>query len=196
MNVNARAPLPPLIKANAEVIELNAIGVNTFAARAVYRNKLGREVQHLPELDFLLPQCFFRLLPIVDIDVASVPTDNLSGVVKRGEDTLEEPAVFSIEPPEACFHLEGLTLRQCGSPHDLYFLAFVGMICPCPTRPHCLFQLHSRVIQPALVNKVDPAIGSCAPVQSWDSVDNSVNSIFGFLGFGDVRYRPNKLEVA
>src|SRR5713101_1737633 len=196
VSVSARAPLQPLIKANAEVIEHHAIGIKTFAAGAEYRNKLGREIHDLSDLDFLLPNFIFRLLPVVDIDVASVPTDNLSGVVKQGEDALEEPAVFSVEPPETCFHLEGLTLRHSGSPLDLYFLNFVGMICCCPTPPQCLFQRHSRVIQPALVDKVDPAVGSRAPVESRDSVDNSANSIFRLLGFGDVSYRPNKLEVA
>jgi hypothetical protein len=44
VNVSGRAPLPPLIKANAEVIEHHAIGVKTFAAGAEYRNKLGREI--------------------------------------------------------------------------------------------------------------------------------------------------------
>src|SRR5260370_38125342 len=194
--MSAWAPLQPLIKANAEVIEHHGIGVKTFAASAVYRNQLGREIHDLSDLDFLLPNFIFRLLPVVDIDVASVPTENLSGAVKQGEDALEEPAVFSVEPPEACFHLEGLTLRHRSSPLDLYFLNFVGMICRCPTPPQCLFQRHSRVIQPALVNKVDPAVGSRAPVQSRTRVNNSLNSIFRFLRSGSLRYRPNKLEAA
>jgi len=37
VNVNAKAPLPPLIKANAEVIEHHAIGVKTFAVGTEYR---------------------------------------------------------------------------------------------------------------------------------------------------------------
>src|SRR5260370_27489284 len=98
--MSAWAPLQPLIKANAEVIEHHAIGVKTFAARAVYRNQLGREIHDLSDLDFLLPNFIFPLLPVVDIDVASLPTDNLSAVVKTGQDSPDKPALFSLYPPD------------------------------------------------------------------------------------------------
>src|SRR6266404_5564887 len=42
--------LPPLLKTQAQVIESNAVDVETFPIGSVYRNKLGREVQDLPKL--------------------------------------------------------------------------------------------------------------------------------------------------
>src|ERR1700722_1942881 len=48
--------LPPLIKTKADVIERDAIGIQTFAVGPVYRNKLRREVQHLPEFFLTFPK--------------------------------------------------------------------------------------------------------------------------------------------
>jgi hypothetical protein len=118
----------------------------------------------MPELHLLLPEFLFRLLPVVDIDVASVPTENVSGAVKQGRDAFQEPSVFSVEPPEAGLYVEGFPFRQRRSPFDLYLLEFVGMICRRPTLAQRLFQRHSRVIQPALINKVDATVWSRTPV--------------------------------
>src|SRR4029077_5165526 len=67
VSVSARAPLQPLIKANAEVIEHHAIGVETFAAGAEYRNKLRREVQHLPEFCLFFADLIFRPLAVSNV---------------------------------------------------------------------------------------------------------------------------------
>src|ERR1700693_1727552 len=48
--------LLPFFKANAEVIEHDAVGIKTFAVRSKYCNKLRCEVQHLPELHFTSAQ--------------------------------------------------------------------------------------------------------------------------------------------
>src|SRR6266849_776911 len=67
VSMSASAPLPPLIKANAEVIEHHAIGVKTFVAGAVYRNKLGREIHDLSDLYLSLPDHRFCLALLADI---------------------------------------------------------------------------------------------------------------------------------
>src|SRR6266850_3228834 len=56
--------LPPLFKTKADVIERNAVGVNTFAVGSKYGNLLRREVQHLTELHFLLPDLFLGRLAL------------------------------------------------------------------------------------------------------------------------------------
>src|SRR5258708_35295709 len=68
---SARAPLQPLIKANAEVIEHHAIGVKTFAAGTEYRNKLGREIHDLSDLTLSLPDHRFCLALLADISSRS-----------------------------------------------------------------------------------------------------------------------------
>src|SRR5258706_7915032 len=68
--MNERAPrfcLPPLINTKAGVIERNAIGIQTFAVGSVYRNKLRREVQHLPKFLLTLPKRVDQLLLLSDI---------------------------------------------------------------------------------------------------------------------------------
>src|SRR5947208_1817806 len=60
--------LPPLIKTKADVIERNAIGIKTFTIGSKYRNLLGREVQDLTELHFLLPDLFLGRLALSDVD--------------------------------------------------------------------------------------------------------------------------------
>ncbi len=58
----------------------------------------------------------FRLLQVVDINIASIPTEHASGVVKQRESAFQEPPVFSIEPPETGFYLQGFPFRHGGSP--------------------------------------------------------------------------------
>src|SRR5580692_8890629 len=68
MNVcTRRLCLPPLFETNAEVVEGNAIGIQTFAVGPVDRNKLRREVQHLPKFLLTFPKRLDQLLLLSDI---------------------------------------------------------------------------------------------------------------------------------
>src|SRR5438067_9322822 len=60
--------MPPLIKTNADVIQRNAIGIKTFTIGSKYRNLLRREVQHLPELHFLLLDLFLGALLFAQVE--------------------------------------------------------------------------------------------------------------------------------
>src|SRR5438445_4370899 len=60
--------LPPLFKTKADVIEPNAVGIKTFTIGSKYRNLLRREVQHLPELHFLLPDLFLGALLFAQLE--------------------------------------------------------------------------------------------------------------------------------
>src|SRR5258708_32554100 len=59
--------LLPLFKSKAEVIEQSAVGIKPFTTGSKYRNLLGRDVQDLPKLHFLLPDLFLGRLTFGDI---------------------------------------------------------------------------------------------------------------------------------
>src|SRR5580658_5756051 len=48
-------------KSSAEVIEQDAVSVKTFAVGTEYHGKIGREVQHLPEVRFATLQLLVQL---------------------------------------------------------------------------------------------------------------------------------------
>src|SRR5580704_12143857 len=83
VSVSARAPLQPLIKADAEVIEHHAIGVKTFAARAEYRNKLGREIHDLSDLTLSLPDHRFCAALLADISNRSHELEVAQAIPRR-----------------------------------------------------------------------------------------------------------------
>src|SRR5260370_21146942 len=69
MNLIAKAPsLPPLIQTHAKVIERGAIGIERASIRPKYSEVLRREVQHLTEFHFLLPDLFFGPLLVAQIE--------------------------------------------------------------------------------------------------------------------------------
>jgi hypothetical protein len=47
----------------------------------------------------------------LDIGVISVSSENVSHAVKQGAGASQKPAVFSVEPPDARFCFERLSLR-------------------------------------------------------------------------------------
>src|SRR5580698_5753957 len=57
----------PFFEAKTEVLEHDPVGVKAFTIRPVHRNQLRRQVQHLLELYFLLPDLFFGCLTFRDI---------------------------------------------------------------------------------------------------------------------------------
>src|SRR5437879_4470806 len=56
--------LPPLIKTHAKELERGAIGIQWASIRPKYTEVLRCEVQHLPELHFLLPDLSFAIFEI------------------------------------------------------------------------------------------------------------------------------------
>src|SRR5438132_1359759 len=65
---NSSGFLPPLFKTKADVIERNAVGIKTFTTGSTYRNLLGREVHHLTELQFPLPDLFLGPLLFAQVE--------------------------------------------------------------------------------------------------------------------------------
>src|ERR1700722_17248401 len=76
---NSSRCLPPLFKTNADVIEPHAVGIKTFTTGSKYRNVLRREVQHLPELHFLLPDHLLGGLPLRDVDHSTHKFNEIAG---------------------------------------------------------------------------------------------------------------------
>src|SRR5271165_4054692 len=76
-------PQPPLFKTKAPVIEHDAVGVKAFTIRPVYRNKLRRQVENLPELDFLPSDLFLGCLALGDIDDRTQKLDEISRSIKH-----------------------------------------------------------------------------------------------------------------
>ena len=71
--------LPPFLKTKADVIERNAVGIKTFTTGSKYRNLLGREVQHLTELHFLLPDLFLGRLALRHVDHSAHKFNEMAG---------------------------------------------------------------------------------------------------------------------
>src|ERR1700759_1131516 len=115
-NQPARTFLSPLIKTNAEVIERHTVGINTFAAGFVYRNRLRREVQHLSELHFLCQKPLFCMLVLFNIEINSYPTQQSSIAGPEGFRATEEPAVRSFSVTNPLTKLSRAAGAQTGFP--------------------------------------------------------------------------------
>src|SRR5579862_8995821 len=60
--------LPPLLKTKANVIKPDAVAIKAFTTGSKYSNLLRREVQHLTEFQFLLPNLLLGRLTLSDVD--------------------------------------------------------------------------------------------------------------------------------
>src|ERR1700750_3248574 len=127
VNHTARTFLSPLIKTNAEVIERHTVGINTFAAGFVYRNKLRREVQHLSELHFLCLKLLFRMLVLFIIEINSYPTQQSSIAGSERFGAAAEPAVLSFSVTNPLTELTGAASAQTGCPNSPRFFLVVRM---------------------------------------------------------------------
>ena len=58
----------PSVEVDTEILERCAIGIQWASIRPKNTDLLRREIQHLPELHFLLPDLFLGLLALGDID--------------------------------------------------------------------------------------------------------------------------------
>src|SRR6266403_95731 len=104
VNVNAKAPLPPLIKANAEVIEHHAIGVKTFAVGTEYRNKLRREVQHLPELHFTSAPFLLCAFTFSNVDHSAHKFNEIAG---RAQNRM----TYDVNVPDGAIRMHDAVVR-------------------------------------------------------------------------------------
>src|SRR6478672_12872961 len=85
--------LPPFIT-KTQVIEQNAVGVKTFSVGSKYGNQLRREVQHLTELHFLLPDLFLGRLTLGDVDHSTDEFMQIAGSV-------EDRTAYDVNVPDS-----------------------------------------------------------------------------------------------
>src|SRR5579862_591247 len=88
--------VPPLFETTAKVIERNAVGIKAIAVGSVHRNNLRREVQHLPELRFLLADFVLRPLAIFDVGRDPIPLDDVSIIITERYSAVQLPAILPI----------------------------------------------------------------------------------------------------
>src|SRR6202161_2565676 len=112
--MNERAPsfcLPPLINTKAGVIERSAIGIKTFAVASVYRNKLRREVQHLPKFLLTFPKRLDQLLLLSDIHPRAHESPK-SPRLSRGNAHATDASNLSVRPHDSLREVECPMGRQ------------------------------------------------------------------------------------
>src|SRR5260370_27577484 len=84
--------LLPLFKTKAGVLERNTVGIKTFTAGSKYHNLLRREVHHLTELHFLLPDFFLGGFALSDVDHRTgVLNEICAGAENRMTDAVNVP---------------------------------------------------------------------------------------------------------
>src|SRR5258707_1433739 len=101
--MNERAPsfcLPPLINTKAGVIERNAIGIQTFAVGSIHRNKLRREVQHLPKFLLTFPKRLDQLLLLSDIHSRADESPESSFLSRENAHATDAPNLAA-RPPDS-----------------------------------------------------------------------------------------------
>jgi len=60
------------------------------------------------EFAFVLPQLLFCPLEVLNIRIRCVPSDDLAELVTQRFNTEQEPAIFTVVPPQAVFDLTRL----------------------------------------------------------------------------------------
>src|SRR6266404_3605106 len=132
----------------------------------------------------------------MDIRIAAVPSEDVSGAVNQRTATAEKPTVRSIGPSEARLDLAGFSLRYEYSPLAQHSLDIIGMHHIRPARSNSLFERHSRVIHPAAVHKIDDALRSLRPELSRDGVDDQPSPVFRLPRGCYVHQGSHKFDVA
>src|SRR5579863_82619 len=134
MNERRRSScLPPLFETEAQIIKCNSVGIETFAIGSVYRNKLRREIQQLPQLCLLFADFVFRPLPIFNVGEDTVPSDDVASLIPHRDATTQLPTILPISASETNVVLVGLAAGGGREPLSLVSLQIIGVNCRLPT---------------------------------------------------------------
>src|SRR5207302_6628375 len=122
---------------------------------------------------------------VLDIYGYSVPLNDVSLLVAQRWGSNHEPAILSVSPPQTHFILRGFPSGQVSEPlfHDTWKI--LGMNWP---RWLFNFLLQSKpcIVQPALIDKIDGAIGSKGPYHRGKRVDDEPDAILGLFHLFDI----------
>ncbi len=145
---------------------------------------MRRQLEQLIEMRRLLLQLLLGPLAILDIHRLSIPLDQVALVVELRHAPKQEPAIHPVVPPQACFRLAGPAGRQERAP----IIQQCGQVCRAdcrlPAAADRLPEREARVLQPALVEEIDAAVGQGGPDQSWNGIDRETILV---VQSGDVR---------
>src|ERR1700681_3112146 len=67
MNLRSTVALTPLVESDAVIRERDSVRIQALGPGSQDADKLGREIQHLPELCFLFPDLFLGRLTLRDV---------------------------------------------------------------------------------------------------------------------------------
>src|SRR5260370_2036643 len=102
---NISGYLLPLFKTEADVIERNTIGIKTFTTGSKYHNLLRREVHHLTELHFLLPDLFLSGFALSDVD-------HRTGVLNEISARAENRMTNAVNVPDAAIRMHNAIIHS------------------------------------------------------------------------------------
>src|SRR5260221_1629950 len=123
-------------------------------------------------------QLLTRCLELLDVRTRSIPLDNVPLLVEQRDGPDQEPAIFAVGAPQPQLILGGfagghLRLPLLDDPWNVVGMNGAGGLLD------VLLQRKACVVQPALIEEVDNAVGPKAPGHDVDRVDDDPDTIFG-----------------
>src|ERR1700693_2215904 len=98
MSRSRKALVPPFVKNDAQVIERGAVCIEAFTVRPVHRNKLGNEVDYLPELHFTSAQSLLCSFTLSDVDHSA---DKFNELARRAQNRMSN----DVNVPDAAIRM-------------------------------------------------------------------------------------------
>ena len=139
------------------------------------------------------PRLAFRSLAVVNIDGYPVPLNQVSLPVAQRRGANQEPAIFSVSPPQTHFILGGFPSGHVHEPlfHDSWKIFWMNWACRVFD---FLLQSETRIVQPTLIDEINGAIRLKGPDHRRNCVDNKPNAIFGPFQIFDVDGRSIPID--
>src|SRR6266849_10582501 len=92
----------------AAIVEHGLISVDWSPIRPLDDNGVGYRIGNPAEYALVLPQLLFCQLEVLNISIRSVPSDDVAELDTQRFHTEQEPAIFTVVPPQAVFDLTRL----------------------------------------------------------------------------------------
>src|SRR5216684_3349945 len=135
----------------------------------------------------------FRPLVVLNIDGYSVPLDDVSLLVAQRRGANQEPAIFSVSPPQAYFILGGFPSGQVREPLFQDSWKVFGMNWARRVF-NFLLQREARIVHPTLIDEINGAARLKGPDHRGNCVDNKPNAIFSPFQIFDVYGRSIPID--
>src|SRR6267378_6664489 len=124
------------------------------------------------------PKGIFSTLPLLKIGICSVPLRDFPRSVAQRTTAKEKPAKFAVEAAEAALHFVRLYRIQSFPECVQNSWQVVGMNRNLPSRAQSLLCRQTRIVQPALIEKLCRAVWTSGPRQRRDGVDYKANVLY------------------